>query len=185
MRIAPGIRETATFSGNVTSIAAGARGALADAVRSTVSAHPGRGFVLAVSGGRDSMAMLHAFADAAHGSIAAVATVDHGTGTHAAAAVRLVGAWCAARGLRAVSTRVEGAAPSEAGWREARWRFLREVAAADNAVVATAHTRDDNLETILMRELRGSGARGLAALYAPGNVARPLLELSRADVARY
>jgi len=161
------------------------RAALGEAVRAAVSAGNGRRFVLAVSGGRDSMVMLDAFTRFAPESIACVATVDHGTGAHATDAVRLVTDWCAERGLRAVTTRLAGLAPSEGAWREARWRFLRDVAATEQAVVATAHTRDDNIETILIRELRGSGARGLAALHARSDVARPLLELSRELVGRY
>ena len=156
-----------------------------DAVRGAVAAAGGPRFVLAVSGGRDSMSMLHAFADAAPAAIAAVATFDHGTGAHATDAVGLVAELCAARGIRAVSGRADGSASSEAAWREARWRFLREVARNEQSVVATAHTRDDNVETVLMRVMRGSGARGLAALFAPGEVVRPLLELSREQVARY
>ena len=156
-----------------------------DAVRGAVAAAGGPRFVLAVSGGRDSMSMLHAFAEAAPAAIAAVATFDHGTGAHATDAVGLVAELCAARGIRAVSGRADGSASSEAAWREARWRFLREVARNEQSVVATAHTRDDNVETALMRVMRGSGARGLAALFAPSEVVRPLLELSRAEVARY
>ena len=161
------------------------RAALRDAVRAAVAARPGRRFVLAVSGGRDSMAMLHAFARFAPDSIAAVATVDHGTGAHATGAVRMVAKWCAGHGVRAVAAHLDGIAASEAAWRAARWSFLRDVASAEEAVIATAHTRDDNVETILMRELRGSGARGLAALYARSDVARPLLDLSRETVRRY
>lgn len=185
MHMAPRLQERKTFSADAMTGADASRAALGAAVRAAADSHPGRKLLLAVSGGRDSMAMLHAFAHVAPGSIAAVATVDHGTGTHATDAVRLVAQWCAARGLRAIAARVEGASATEAGWREARWRFLREVAGGERAVVATAHTRDDNLETILIRELRGSGARGLAALYARSDVARPLLELPRAVVASY
>ena len=162
-----------------------ARGAVDRAVRAAVRTSGGTRFVLAVSGGRDSMAMLHAFARVAPDAVAAVATFDHGTGPHATGAVDLVAACCSTLRLRAVSARAERALASEAAWRAARWRFLREVASAEEAIVATAHTRDDNVETILMRELRGSGARGLAALYAASDIARPLLELSRAAVARY
>jgi tRNA(Ile)-lysidine synthase len=164
---------------------AAARAALADAVRAAADGSQPRRLVLAVSGGRDSMAMLHAFSAFARQSIAAVATMDHGTGAHAAAATRAVAEWCAAREIPFTSTRLEASPASEAAWRDARWRFLRAVAAEREALVATAHTRDDNVETILMRELRGSGARGLAALYASGDVVRPLLDLSRDDVARY
>ena len=159
------------------------------AVRAAVAAARARDgstamFVLAVSGGRDSMTMLDAFARVAAERVAVVATFDHGTGSHAADAVRLVAARCAVLWLRAVSAVAEQGGRSEAAWRDARWRFLRRLAENEDALVATAHTRDDHVETILMRELRGSGARGLAGLYAASDVVRPFLELPRVVVAR-
>ena len=141
-------------------------------------------FVLAVSGGRDSMCLLHAFARAAPDAVAAVATFDHGTGRPATRAVQLVSDSCATLGFRSVTAVGHSTVAREAAWREARWNFLRGVARAESAIVATAHTRDDNIETILIRTMRGSGARGLAALFAPGDVVRPFLELSRDEVAR-
>lgn len=142
--------------------------------------------VLAVSGGRDSMVLLDAAARVAVGRLAGVATFDHGTGPAAARAARLVARRAGALGLPVWRARARGIRASEAAWREARWAFLRAAAQAVDAHVATAHTRDDQVETILIRALRGTGARGLAALYAdaPG-VIRPLLGLARADVARY
>ncbi len=53
------------------------------------------------------------------------------------------------------------------------------------ASVATAHTRDDQIETIVLRLLRGTGARGLAALAAPSTIVRPWLPLSRCEVASW
>lgn len=159
--------------------------AVRDAVRNTAAVAGNSRFVLAVSGGRDSMAMLHAFAEVAPDAIAAVATFDHGTGVHATDAVRLVAETCVSHGIRAVSGRAGATARTEAAWREARWRFLREVASGEEAIVATAHTRDDNVETVLMRVMRGSGARGLAALFAPSDAVRPFLALTRDEVARY
>jgi tRNA(Ile)-lysidine synthase len=141
--------------------------------------------VLAVSGGRDSMVLLDAFVRTAPDAIAAVATFDHGTGDHATAAVDHVVGACAELGLRVHAGRAQEALASEAALRGARWLFLRQAASAEDAVVATAHTRDDNVETILMRIMRGTGARGLAALHASGDVLRPLLHVSRGDVARY
>jgi tRNA(Ile)-lysidine synthase len=141
--------------------------------------------VLAVSGGRDSMVLLDAFVRSAPEAIAAVATFDHRTGDHAAAAMDHVVGLCTDLGLRVYTGRAEQALSGEAALRDARWRFLRGVASAEAAVVATAHTRDDNVETILMRIMRGTGARGLAALYAPSSVVRPILDVSRDDVARY
>lgn len=141
--------------------------------------------VLAVSGGLDSMVLLDVVAAVAPEAIAAVATFDHGTGAAASRAAALVAARCARLGIPVVTERAARAGRSEAEWREARWRFLREVARARGAPVATAHTRDDQLETVVMRVLRGAGARGLAGLYAPSDVERPLLGLSRAELARY
>lgn len=156
------------------------------AVAAAVAHAPAKRIVLAVSGGRDSMVLLHAMNRAAPQAIAAVATFDHRTGQHASDAVKLVAATCAANGIPLrVGSAERATKASEAAWRAARWRFLRAVAAEERATVATAHTRDDNLETVLLRELRGSGARGLAALYASGDVTRPLIDVSRDAVARY
>jgi tRNA(Ile)-lysidine synthase len=141
--------------------------------------------VLAVSGGRDSMVMLDAVARTHRDRVCLVATFDHGTGPAASDAAALVEARSAALGLPVVRGRAERAVHGEAAWREVRWRFLREVAGAHDALVATAHTRDDQVETVLMRAFRGAGARGLAGLYATPGVARPLLDVSRGEVARY
>jgi tRNA(Ile)-lysidine synthase len=148
--------------------------------------------VLAVSGGRDSMVLLEAAARAARQRIVAVATFDHGTGDAATHAADLVEARAAELGLRLVrgGEAARGAPPesrpTEAAWREARWRFLLRLAEAEKAVVATGHTRDDQVETVLLRILRGTGARGLAGLAAPTRgIVRPLLAVSRRAVAAY
>ena len=143
--------------------------------------------VLAVSGGRDSMVLLAAALRAGLGArVAAVATFDHGTGPSATAAAELV-----ARTARAAGLSVETGRPSaplrarEADWRTARLAFLRDVAARHGATLVTAHTRDDQRETVAFRILRGAGARGLAGLAATGPVHRPLLGLSRAELAAW
>jgi tRNA(Ile)-lysidine synthase len=64
-------------------------------------------------------------------------------------------------------------------------RFLGEVAERAGAVVATAHSRDDQIETVLMRVMREAGARGLAGLFASSETLRPLIECSRDEVADY
>ena len=145
----------------------------------------GKRVVLAVSGGRDSMSLLHAAHAHASESIACVACFDHGTGAHATESIALVRRTAAAMGLDFVTERAPVALSTEAGWRAQRWDFLRRIARARGAQVAAAHTRDDQLETVLMRVMRGSGARGLAALAAASPVLRPLLRASRDDVADY
>lgn len=141
--------------------------------------------VLAVSGGLDSMTLLDAAARTVPDRIAAVATFDHGTGTHATAAAELVQAAASAHGFRTILGTAGAASATEEAWRAARWRFLREAAGEVPGVIATAHTRDDQVETVLMRILRGSGARGLAGLYAPSAILRPMLRLPRATIAEY
>lgn len=141
--------------------------------------------VLAASGGRDSMALLAAVhAAGLGGQVAAVATFDHGTGPLASAASAEVAAWCRAAGWPVELGRAEDPLrPTEADWRSARLAFLRGVARRHGARLVTAHTRDDQRETVAFRILRGAGPRGLAGLAAAGPVLRPWLTVSRATVA--
>ncbi len=142
-------------------------------------------YVLAVSGGSDSMVLLHAMAQWAGDRIATVATFDHGTGTHAEQATSLAVHEARLLGLPVVRERAMKPGRTEAEWREARWAFLKRVAKAYKAQVATAHSADDQLETVVQRLLRGTGTRGLAALAAPGPVVRPLLLLSRQQLVAF
>ncbi|HEU4721121.1 MAG TPA: tRNA lysidine(34) synthetase TilS [Gemmatimonadaceae bacterium] len=148
-----------------------------------------RPLVLAVSGGLDSMVLLDAMAIAAPDRIAAVATFDHATGPHSARAAALVRREGRRRGLRVVTghmpTGGDRSNGLEAMWRAARHGFLRRVAASHGARIVTAHTRDDQIETVLLRVMRGAGARGLAGLAAPGPILRPLLDVGRAALQRY
>ena len=161
------------------------RGAVRAALRSSDAP-----LLLAVSGGLDSMVLLEAMAELALGRIAAVATFDHRTGAVATASALHVAQECAARGLPIVhgvmpeSPRAPGLM-SEAALRDARHAFLRRHAASLGARIATAHHADDQIETVLMRVLRGSGARGLAGLRAPSDIVRPLLAVSRETIAAY
>ncbi len=146
----------------------------------------GRRVVLAVSGGRDSMSLLHAAAARSRDAIACVASFDHGTGAHAAESIALVRGVTAALDLEFVSERAAVIKRTEAEWRAQRWSFLRRVARERGAQIATAHARDDQIETVLMRVMRGSGARGLAALAAGSDtIIRPLLAIGRDELAAY
>ena len=77
---------------------------------------------------------------------------------------------------------VPGKKGLEAAARDARYAFLRRLPGK----VATAHTADDNAETVLMRLIRGTGLKGLGAI-APvsGNVIRPMLTVTRDDVEAF
>ena len=143
--------------------------------------------VLAVSGGIDSMVLLTAASHLPGRSRRklTVATFDHGTGRAAGRAAALVAKESARLGLPCVCGRAETIGTREEEWRRARWTFLNQVASARSAVVVTAHTRDDQVETVFMRILRDAGPRGLAGLYADSEVVRPFLDLRRAAIADY
>jgi len=131
------------------------------------------------------MVLLDAAAATVPRSQLVVATFDHGTGTAATAALDLVERSTSTLGIKFVGGHAGSSLESEAEFREARWNFLREVADRENAIISTAHSSDDQVETIVMRVLRDAGARGLAGLFAESDILRPLLRLTRRDLARY
>lgn len=70
----------------------------------------------------------------------------------------------------------------EAAARDARYAFLRTL----NGKIATAHTADDNAETVLMHLIRGTGLKGLGGIMpVNGNVIRPMLKVTRQDVEAF
>jgi tRNA(Ile)-lysidine synthase len=147
--------------------------------------------VLAVSGGPDSMALLHGSA-ALVGSRTrrwplVVAHLDHGLRPESRADAAFVAAAAARLGLPfrggsadvARLARERGQSLEEAG-REARYAFLESVAAPD-ALIATAHTADDAAETVMINLLRGSGLTGSRGIpERRGRIVRPLLGERRA-----
>jgi tRNA(Ile)-lysidine synthase len=148
----------------------------------------GRGrLVLAVSGGLDSMVLLDAVSLtlSAPKSSVLVATFDHRTGNHASRAAKMVDRKARQLGFRCVIGTAASVGRRESEWREDRWQFLRTVANDLHAPVFTAHTLDDQIETVFMRILRDAGARGLAGLYAESDIVRPFLDLRRTDLERY
>ncbi len=161
----------------------------AGVLRAAAAALDGRErVVLAVSGGLDSMVLLHAVAESVAGarSNVLVATFDHRTGAHATRAAKMVNNRAESLGLRCVigvATRIHA---REHQWREERWKFLRSTARTFMAPVLTAHTIDDQIETVFMRILRDAGPRGLAGLYADSSdVVRPFIGLRRSQLATY
>ena len=116
--------------------------------------------------------------------------VDHGLrGAEGAAEAALVGRVASEVGAGFV-TRAVTVAPGpdlESRARRARYQALRAMARqVGAATIATAHTRDDQVETLLMRLLRGAGRRGLGGMRpGRGGLLRPLLGATRADVRRF
>ncbi len=137
---------------------------------------------LAVSGGPDSLALLLLAHDNFPGRIAA-ATVDHGLRPEAHEECKFVASLCAARNIPhhilKPSTPIRGSIQVEA--RKARYSLLNGWLEHHNiALLATAHHADDQLETLIMRILRGSGIDGMSAIRARrGHIIRPLLPFSK------
>ncbi len=163
-----------------------------EGVPGAIAALPAGRWLLAVSGGRDSMVLLHAMAATRREEIVAVATFDHGSGLPARRAVDLVTREAGRLRLRVVSGAAPRAVPrTEAAWRAARHRFLDAWAEELEATVVTAHTRDDEIETVVQRLLREAGPRGLAGMRASVRAlegrarVRPLLEVPRVSVHAY
>ena len=145
-------------------------------------------WVIAVSGGIDSMCLLDAAASLLSPADLVVATFDHRSGAHSSKASRFVQRRARELGLDVVVGRAEHVAHTEAEWRAMRWGFLRGIAAKKGAAIVTAHTRDDQVETVLIRIMRDAGARGIAGLFAASDdrrIVRPLLGTTRAVVERY
>ncbi len=141
--------------------------------------------MLAVSGGMDSMTLLDAAYRVLPPEDVVVATFDHGTGEAATAAADAVKARAGDVGLECVVGRALRTVRSEAELRDARWEFLRGVVGRAGGPVVTAHNADDQVETVLMRVMRGAGARGLAGLQAPNGPVRPFVDVTRATIASY
>ncbi len=130
------------------------------------------------------MVLLHA-ASAVRPNDIIVATFDHGTGPAATRAAELVERVADRLGLPCITGTGKPGAGSEEVLRRARWEFLHRWASEAGARVVTAHSRDDQIETVAIRILRDAGARGLAAMHAPSPIVRPLLGISRREIAAY
>jgi tRNA(Ile)-lysidine synthase len=152
--------------------------------------------IAAVSGGSDSVAMLRLLHDL-HGRgellLDAVAHLNHAIRPDADADQVFCQALAAELGVRFVSSHLDVPARArlakqslEVAGRTARRAFLDDLKHARAAdYIATAHTQDDQAETVLLRLLRGAGQRGLAGI-APrrGARIRPVLCATRAELRR-
>ncbi len=144
----------------------------------------------AVSGGADSMYLLENLRDM--GYPVAAAHYDHGLrGADSAADAAFVRDWCETHDIPFRCERGDVAACAEArglgieaAARELRYAFLERTADALGAsVIATAHTADDNAETVLLHLTRGTGLRGLGGIPPiRGRIVRPMLDVTRGEV---
>ncbi len=156
----------------------------------------GSSILAAVSGGADSIALLHLlalFASRRRVSIT-VAHLDHGLRRGSRADRRFVERRAAELGLCCVAERREVSAlarrdeaPEESARRVRRDFLLAARKQSDSDVIVTGHTLDDQAETILMRLVRGAGATALTGMaeVGPGPFVRPLLGVERADLRAY
>lgn len=168
-----------------------------DFIRVEMLWRPGAHLLVAVSGGPDSVALLHLLCASVAPRQAlrlSVAHVHHGLRAEAEDDARFVEEMAARLGLAYLLSRVDvparvaatGESVEEAA-RHLRYAALAEMAReAGAAVVVTGHTADDQAETVLMRVLRGAGVAGLAGIPAKrGQIVRPLLPIRRSEIEAY
>ncbi|HKR56454.1 MAG TPA: tRNA lysidine(34) synthetase TilS, partial [Gemmatimonadales bacterium] len=152
-------------------------------------AKPGKALV-AVSGGPDSLALLALLHDAREqlGLDLVVAHVDHGIQEASGQVAKSLRGYAEKWGIPFELGELHlGPDATETEAREARYAWLRDTRKRLNArYIVTAHHQDDQVETILLRVLRGSAPTGLAGIAAKsrGGLVRPLLPFSKAEIER-
>ena len=153
------------------------------------------GYVVAYSGGLDSTVLLHAMAQLreADGLTVFAVHVNHQLhpdalrwSEHCRAFATELGVPCRLETVTVVDTGNQG---PEAAARAARYEALQAYMRFGQ-VLLTAHHLEDQFETVLLRLLRGGGVAGLGAMaprasFPPGEMCRPLLDVSRAELQRY
>ena len=147
--------------------------------------------IVAVSGGADSVALLDLLNGAAKelGLTLVVAHVDHGIQMESRNVGKTVRDLAVSYGLPFELAELRlGSDTSETKARRARYAWLRELQRRRGAkYLVTAHHQDDQVETIVLRALRGSAPAGLAgvAQHGRGGLVRPLLPFTRRELVDY
>jgi tRNA(Ile)-lysidine synthase len=156
----------------------------------------GSSVLAAVSGGGDSVALLHLLVRYARGRNVAltVGHLDHGLRRGSRAdrkfvekLARELSLPCLSDRRQVAALRRKGESPEEAARRVRRAFLLEAAARAGAGLIATGHTLDDQAETVLMRLVRGAGAKALTGMAesGPGPFVRPLLEIERDRLRAY
>jgi tRNA(Ile)-lysidine synthase len=163
---------------------------VAQAIRRHDTLSPGGHVLVAVSGGPDSLALLSILRDLVpiFSFHLVVAHFDHGWREDSDSDTKFVAGIAQGWGYRCIIGRADPGLPqTEDAGRNARYAFLRESAqASGSSVIVVGHNQDDQIETLLLHLLRGSGSRGLGAMRRRnGDLARPLLDTSRTDIEAY
>ncbi|MBO5141664.1 MAG: tRNA lysidine(34) synthetase TilS [Clostridia bacterium] len=152
--------------------------------------------LVAVSGGPDSISLLNVLHDLGYNLC--VAHVNHGLRENAKKDEEFVKNFCEERNIPCFIKKInlkelmesdialKGMSTEEAG-RKARYDFFNEVLRKQNCnKIATAHNSNDNVETVIMNMVRGSGLSGLKGIDASrDNIIRPLIETSRKEIEEY
>ncbi len=172
-------------------------------IRKQDSIRAGDRLAVAVSGGADSVALLDLLLElrAELGTVLSVAHVNHKLrGEESDEDERFVAQLAQQHGLelhtRAAPVDGKNGSGIEAAARELRYDFFRQLAREGRVTkIATAHTLDDQAETVLLRIVRGTGIRGLSGIHprivfeeqgrALGEVVRPLLGFRRAALQEF
>lgn len=147
-------------------------------------------FVVAVSGGVDSVALLdmivHNYLPGFENAKIIVAHFDHGIRADSKKDELFVKTLTQKYGLRYESMRIAlGAETSELHARQERYKFLRQICKKHNAQLVTAHHQDDLIETAIINLIRGTNWRGLTSLRSDNQTLRPLLGQSKQQLVAY
>lgn len=147
---------------------------------------PAGKYVVAVSGGVDSVVLLNLLARQKDLELI-VAHFDHGIRKESASDAKFVQRLANKYGLTfEIQTGKLGKDASEAEARNKRYAFLKTVQQKyQAAAIITAHHQDDVIETSIINILRGTGRRGLSSLKNRNNIFRPLLGFSKAQLISY
>ena len=147
--------------------------------------------LLAVSGGVDSMYMLHRAPELFPGALVAVAHCNFrlrgaesdGDEAFVREACSRLGTECHVRSFDTAAYASKHGISVEMAARELRYAWFGELCAEGGFdAVATAHNANDNAETLILNLLRGSGTRGLRGIPSEGRILRPLLQTTRGQI---